>query len=131
MESDTTLTRLRPVRRLVPHGFLGVLAVGLGGCEASRPVAPARDAGRGVVLLVSGDTAGWIVPCGCTSNQSGGLLRRGTYARKARGERGLILADVGGAPGGTSPYDRIKFEAILAGESAMGIAAHNLGGPEA
>src|SRR3990172_11014673 len=32
-----------------------------------------------LVLVVSGDTAGWIVPCGCASNQSGGLPRRGSF----------------------------------------------------
>ena len=31
------------------------------------------------MVVVSGDSAGWITPCGCTSNQSGGLLRRGSY----------------------------------------------------
>jgi 2',3'-cyclic-nucleotide 2'-phosphodiesterase (5'-nucleotidase family) len=29
-------------------------------------------------ILTSGDTSGWITPCGCTSNQSGGLERRAT-----------------------------------------------------
>jgi hypothetical protein len=43
----------------------------------------------------------------------------------------VILADAGGAPGGTSPYHRAKFEAILRGERAMGLDAHNVGGPEA
>ncbi|MFI5456337.1 MAG: multiheme c-type cytochrome [Isosphaerales bacterium] len=84
-----------------------------------------------MALVISGDTAGWIMPCGCTANQSGGLPRRGTFVRRARGDHAVILADAGGAPGGTSPYERLKFEAILAGEKAMGIAAHNLGGPEA
>ena len=41
-----------------------------------------------------------------------------------------VLLDAGGAPAGTTPYHRVKFEAILRGEMAMGIAAHNLGGPE-
>jgi hypothetical protein len=43
----------------------------------------------------------------------------------------LIVADAGGAPAGTSAYHKVKFEAILEGERLMGIAAHNLGGPEA
>ena len=32
-------------------------------------------------IIVSGDTAGWITPCGCASNQSGGLSRRNTHCR--------------------------------------------------
>jgi hypothetical protein len=78
------------------------------------------------------------VPCGCTANQSGGLLRRGTMLAKLRDAgHDVIYADVGGAPAGDSPYNRVKFEAILAGERLMNVAAHNLGrgelafGPEA
>jgi hypothetical protein len=99
-----------------------------GGWWAARP---APQGARSLVLLVSGDTAGWIVPCGCTSNQSGGLLRRGTHVRRLREKAEVLAADVGGAPGGTSPYHRLKFEAILRGELALGLVAHNLGGPEA
>jgi hypothetical protein len=101
------------------------LAVVISG-EPDRPAVP-------LAVVVSGDTAGWIVPCGCASNQSGGLPRRGTYVEGLREELGdrLIVLDAGGAPAGTSPYDRVKFEAILRGELAMGISAHNIGAAEA
>ena len=79
------------------------------------------------MLVVSGDTAGWITPCGCASNQSGGLLRRGTYLANLGKTADVILADAGGAAGGTSDYHKVKFEAILAGERRMGLAAHNIG----
>lgn len=110
---------------------IGVCAVVLASClwscrEEKSP--PANE--RRVVVVVSGDTAGWIIPCGCTTHQSGGLLRRGTYVEKQREEADVILLDAGGAPGGTSPYQRLKFEAILEGERLMGLAAHNIGGPE-
>ncbi len=82
-------------------------------------------------LVASGDTAGWIVPCGCASNQYGGLPRRASYVETLRSERDVIVADAGGAPAGTSPYDRLKFEAILRGELALGVAAHNVGAAEA
>jgi hypothetical protein len=83
------------------------------------------------LIVVSGDTAGWIVPCGCTSNQSGGLLRRGSYVGELRRKADVVLVDAGGAPAGTSAYQRVKFEAILRGEIEMGLVAHNIGGPEA
>ncbi|HET6248364.1 MAG TPA: multiheme c-type cytochrome [Tepidisphaeraceae bacterium] len=86
---------------------------------------------RPAILVVSGDTGGWITPCGCTSNQSGGLLRRGTYLRDLAQNADVLYADAGGAPAGTSEYQRLKFQAILTGENAMHIAAHNIGGPEA
>jgi hypothetical protein len=95
-----------------------------------RP-APRPAVEKPVVLVVSGDTGGWIVPCGCTANQSGGLLRRGTFIRPLHEHSFVIYADAGGAAGGTSAYQRSKFEAILKGEMLMGVAAHNLGGPEA
>lgn len=82
------------------------------------------------VVVVSGDTAGWIVPCGCTANQSGGLPRRGTYLRQLRNQTPVLYLDAGGAAAGTSPYQRAKFEAILAGEKAMAVSAHNLGRSE-
>jgi hypothetical protein len=81
-------------------------------------------------IVASGDTAGWIVPCGCTSNQSGGMPRRGTFVEECRRKGPVIVVDVGGAAQGVSTYDRLKFEAIVKGELAMGIAAHNLGRAE-
>lgn len=109
----------------------GVIAavVIAGGWYFYRPQ-PVNSPIRSLSLVISGDTAGWIVPCGCASNQSGGLLRRGTYVAEVRRKGDVIVADVGGAPAGTSEYQRLKFEAILRGELAMGVAAHNLGGPE-
>lgn len=89
------------------------------------------SAHRPLAVVLSGDTAGWIAPCGCASNQSGGLPRRATYVEGLRRQSEVILADVGGAVRGASPYDRAKFEAILRGESLMGVVAHNIGAAEA
>lgn len=103
-----------------------------GGCDRSTPSAdPAPP--KSITLVISGDTDGWITPCGCTSNQSGGLLRRGTYLEVLRSQRpgAVLYADAGGAVRGSSDYDRLKFESILAGERLMGVAAHNIGRAEA
>jgi hypothetical protein len=86
---------------------------------------------RPLVVVVSGDTNGWIVPCGCTSNQSGGLPRRATFIAGLRRDAEVVAVDVGGAAHGTSPYDLAKFNAILIGESRMHVAAHNIGAAEA
>jgi hypothetical protein len=101
---------------------MAAVACALSGCPHpnAKPLA----------LVVSGDTAGWIVPCGCTSNQSGGLLRRGTYVADLRKTHEVLLVDAGGAAGGVSDYDRAKFAAILAGEREMSVVAHNLGAAE-
>jgi hypothetical protein len=82
------------------------------------------------LLVVSGDTHGWITPCGCTVNQSGGLLRRGTYVADLRARQPVLYADAGGAADGTSDYHALKMAAIARGEVLMQIAAHNLGGSE-
>ncbi|MEW6250293.1 MAG: multiheme c-type cytochrome, partial [Planctomycetota bacterium] len=84
-----------------------------------------------VFVVVSGDTAGWITPCGCASNQSGGLPRRGSYVAELRKSGAVALVDVGGAPGGVSTYQRLKFETLLAGTRLMSLAAHNIGAAEA
>ncbi|MBM4091754.1 MAG: hypothetical protein FJ276_20355 [Planctomycetes bacterium] len=100
-------------------------------CLVSLPsCGPSTNFDRPLTVVVSGDTDGWLVPCGCTSNQSGGLPRRGRYVADLRVGEEVILADVGGAAAGTSPYDRLKFEAILRGERAMGAVVHNLGASE-
>lgn len=101
------------------------------GCGCSRDGKVGSAAPLPLSVIVSGDTAGWIVPCGCTSKQDGGLLRRATYVAQAREQESVLLADVGGAPGGVSPYEQLKFAAILRGELAMGLAAHNIGAAEA
>ncbi len=103
------------------------------GATQPQPYGPAA-------VVVSGDTAGWIVPCGCTANQSGGLQRRGTFLKNLRAggghganggqTRDVLYVDAGGAAGGTSAYHATKFRAILKGEMLMGLVAHNLGKSE-
>jgi hypothetical protein len=110
----------------------GVPAIGLLLLAAASGCRPAAKAELPpLVVVVAGDTAGWIVPCGCASKQLGGLPRRAALVARLRREAEVIVADVGGAPGGTNAYDRCKFEAILKGEVAMGVAAHNVGRGEA
>src|SRR5688572_18323013 len=97
------------------------------GCDRD---ATSGGGATGATVVVSGDTGGWITPCGCASNQSGGLLRRGTYLEGLKKGGEVMYLDAGGAAGGTSEYHREKFEAILKGEKLMGVAAHNLGKSE-
>ena len=81
-------------------------------------------------LIFSGDTAGWITPCGCASNQSGGLARRATLIDQNRNERPTLFVDVGGSSSGTSEYHQVKLESILRGMVLMELRAHNVGKPE-
>jgi hypothetical protein len=113
---------------LVVLFFLAPLSTG---CQRAAPVAPPAAPARALAIVVSGDTAGWIVPCGCTSNQAGGLPRRATYLSSLRPAADVIYADAGGAADGASEYQRVKFAAILRGEAKMGITVHNIGAAEA
>jgi hypothetical protein len=83
-----------------------------------------------LTILVSGDTAGWITPCGCASNQSGGLARRATLIGQRGDAEHVLYLDAGGSAAGTSEYQQLKLEAILRGMQAMNLAAHNIGAPE-
>jgi len=119
---------LSVVHSVFGPAILFAIAVAVG-CE--RRTTGARSDPPSPTVVVSGDTAGWIVPCGCATKQFGGLPRRASYVKRLAREGRVVLLDAGGAAAGTSPYDRLKFEAIARGEIAMGIAAHNVGASEA
>jgi hypothetical protein len=103
-----------------------VSAFSFGGCDSRQKPAASRPP----VIIVSGDTGPWIVPCGCTANQAGGLARRATVLQQARAAGPVVYLDVGGAAAGTSEYFKQKFTAVLRGEKLMGVAVHNLGKAE-
>ena len=46
-------------------------------------------------------------------------------------QRPTVVLDCGGAAAGVSDYHRLKLESIMAGEAAMTLQAHNVGGSEA
>ncbi|MGE0608411.1 MAG: multiheme c-type cytochrome [Pirellulales bacterium] len=125
--SPTAATHRRP-KKAALAALLAAALLAAGWWAWSGRAAPVQ---RPLEVIISGDTAGWIVPCGCTSNQSGGLPRRGTLAAQTGQGADLLLLDAGGAARGTSPYDVARFSAILRGERLMGIHAHNIGAAEA
>src|SRR5208282_1443039 len=118
-------SRRRNARRVVAAAMALLLSAAVfQGCR--QPT----QAARATLIVISGDTQGWITPCGCTANQSGGLLRRATYLHELRASADVLYFDAGGAGAGDSPFELAKLEATLAGESEMGICAHNIGGSE-
>jgi len=115
-------------------GLAILIAVSFAGCKQQSPqavpVVP-EVVSNDLSIVISGDTRGWLMPCGCTSNQSGGLLRRATYIEQIRRESDVLVLDCGGAADGTAPYQQTRFKSILSGEKLMGLAAHNIGVSEA
>ncbi|MEQ1824981.1 MAG: multiheme c-type cytochrome [Pirellula sp.] len=91
------------------------------GCTSSK---------KSVAVIVGGDTAGWITPCGCAANQSGGLARRATVLQNLASFYDLVFLDAGGSATGINEYHRLKLASILRGLKQMGLAAHNIGGTE-
>jgi len=113
-------------------GALAVIVLAMLACATAIIVwwhTRAVAAVGGPTVVVSGDTDGWISP-GCTPKQSGGMARRASYLAELREQGNLIYLDAGGAASGISEYHKMKFEAIVEGERAMQIAAHNLGKSE-
>jgi hypothetical protein len=80
-------------------------------------------------VVLSGDTRGFLVPCGCTSKQFGGLPRRATYLAGAPSDLTLYV-DAGGGLHRATDYDRLKGEFLWRGLVQMKLAAANLGASE-
>jgi Cytochrome c554 and c-prime len=81
-------------------------------------------------VMVSADTKGWITPCGCAANQSGGLARRATLVQIERKSSDVLLLDAGGSALGTTEYQATRLRYLLQGLAKIQLDAHNIGGPE-
>lgn len=90
------------------------------GCRS----APAR-----LTLFVSGNSVGYLEPCGCRTDQSGGLPGRARVIAGDRSDR--VVLDVGNLTAGTKPYDLLKLKYLMQGMKAIGYDAVNLGKHEA
>lgn len=116
----------------------GMLAAMLPGCSpgnsaaGKKPVALEAVSGSSISIVLSGDTGGFIVPCGCATKQFGGLPRRGTYIQGTRSKTSdrLVYLDAGGSVHRATDYDALKLEYIWSGMAAMKPAAMNLGAGE-
>jgi hypothetical protein len=83
-----------------------------------------------VTLFVSGDTRGYLEPCGCRRDQAGGLPGRMTLVKQNQAPDRLLV-DVGNLTTGGRSYELLKLRYLLTGMSRMGYDAVNLGRREA
>jgi len=131
------MNSLSAIQRFFPAIALSVcgVIVLMSGCQQSAdpPETQTNTGSDPVSFFVSCDTSGWIVPCGCSAGQSGGLLRRASLIKQLTADTGgqSFVMDVGGAGAGTSTYHQMKFDAIVDGEVGMQLQAHNIGAIEA
>ena len=79
-------------RNLVSWGIASSALVA-GFLPQTRPVPPAPA--REWVLLISGNTEGYLSPCGCSKPMSGGIKRRGQMLKTLTVPGKTILLETG------------------------------------
>ncbi len=86
-----------------------------------------------LVLMLTGEMQGFLMPCGCTRPQLGGLERRYELMQQLRAKGWtLSAADLGElAPKTNDPQSRIKYETSVQILKELGYAAVGLGLNEA
>jgi hypothetical protein len=88
--------------------------------------ASSSPAGRTVTIIYTGDTRGWVEPCGCSEGVLGGLPRRATLLARLREQHpDALIVDAGALLAASS--DPLKVPLIVERLAAMGYAAVNLG----
>lgn len=89
-----------------------------------------KDGNPALVLALTGQTYGYLSPCGCSRPQKGGLERRANLLDGLRAKGwtvvGLDLGDVS-APKGLPKQNLLKYRTSIAALGAMGYAAVGLG----
>lgn len=83
------------------------------------------------VLLIGGNTDGYLSPCGCTKPMSGGIRRRvAAILALSKGGEAVVLEN-GGLVSGTGRQDELKAETMAESLKAAGVTAINLSRSEA
>jgi Cytochrome c554 and c-prime len=83
-----------------------------------------------VALLISGETDGYLEPCGCAGleNQKGGVKRRHTLIKQLRaGGWPIVSVDLGGLVKRTGVQAELKYTYILRALAEMGYGAVGFG----
>lgn len=113
-----------------------MLAIALAGCgEGTPPTAPRfrrphpGEGGRPAApwLLLAGEHAGELVPCGCAKPQLGGVVQRA--AMLARWPR-RVLVEIGNVVDRPGRQSQLKYEAFVDAIQEMGCAALVVGDRE-
>lgn len=84
-----------------------------------------------VVLVIGGDTHGYLSPCGCTKPMSGGIRKRVSLMRSLiKNARGVVLEN-GGFISGAGKQDELKAEALAQALKGVPLTAATFGFDEA
>lgn len=80
-----------------------------------------------VILIIVGDNAGYLTPCGCVKPMTGGIHRRATAVRTLReSAKRSVVIDVGGWIADVGRQSEIKVEALAEDAMALGTVAIRL-----
>ncbi len=77
-------------------------------------------------LVIGGNTAGYLSPCGCTSPMTGGIRRRASVTQMLARENAIVL-EVGPIVDGPGRQSELKAETMAESMRAMGVDAIALG----
>lgn len=75
------------------------------------------------VVVLGGDTDGYLAPCGCTKPMAGGIARRATAVRSLIGDRKGMYLENGAFVAGHGRQDELKAETLAEALKAMDAAA--------
>ncbi len=107
-------------------GWSVLLAAGLfSGGLASLPQAEPH------VLVLMGDSGGYLSPCGCTKPMTGGIRRRAAAVRGLTQGRLATVLENGGLASGLGRQDHLKAETLAEALRQMGVTAIALTDQEA
>jgi hypothetical protein len=108
---------------------LGAAVVSLLGVVAAT--LPASRADDDWLVLIGGDTDGYLSPCGCSEPMTGGIRRRATAIEALRNEDRTLILENGGLVAGKTRKDELKSEAMAEFLAEIKADAVNVTGPEA
>jgi len=128
-------------------GFVALLLGGLslfhrpaeaGPAPKEIPAIPAMFTGwqkPDFVLLLSGQTHGYLQPCGCSYPQLGGLVRRYNFMEWMKTNKGwtvvpIDFGDIMAEKGSLAQQNHVKFEVNMKALETMGYVAYGLGETE-
>jgi hypothetical protein len=97
--------------------------VAVGGVGIFAALVGARKPSVDWTIFVTGDSRGYLSPCGCTEPMSGGIVRRASVVRSAKGQ--VLLIDNGGMIAGIGKQDRMKAQTAIESLLANDVAAIN------
>ena len=102
--------------------------------SGASAAAPASDT-SGAILLFSGDTRGYLGPCGCSENMRGGIARAASQVMEPRkGPLPVLYIDGGDSLFGQTTFtpaqvaqEELKAKALAESMKRMGLAVRATG----